>query len=272
MPELPEVAIIVKGLKENLTGDIIKSAEFSGAKFRNKVIDFNPLILVGKKIQSIERRAKYILIHLYNKCTLILHLGMSGRILINVRSKYEKHNHLKMIFKSGTELIFNDPRRFGIIKLINKANYLDDALIRNLGCEPLSEEFNFSTMQEICIHRKSNIKSVIMNSKLIVGVGNIYACESLFEAKILPIRPAESLSNSELTNLVASIKQVIRIAIAAGGSTLKDYVDANGKTGEFQSHFKVYGRAGEPCFICNNPVKLIRIAGRSSFYCSGCQK
>jgi formamidopyrimidine-DNA glycosylase len=272
MPELPEVETIVRGLKESIVGNTIKSARYSGAKFRSRAISFDDNLLINSEIRSVERKAKYILINLSNDYVLLLHLGMSGRILTNLKSKYEKHDHLNLMFQNGMELIFNDPRRFGMIKLIAEKDIGSDSLLNNLGYEPLDREFNECTMKKICENRNNNIKSVIMNSKLIVGVGNIYASESLFQAGILPTRSSVNLNSKEIEALVSAIKKVIKDAIEAGGSTLKDYVNSNGNAGNFQNNFNVYGRANKPCYVCNRPIEVVKISNRSSFYCIDCQK
>ncbi len=269
MPELPEVQTVVSGLSQTIVGKTIESCYSSGQTFRGRKMIIDPHKLVSSTITSCFRRAKYILIELSNGHTLIIHLGMSGKVLIGAEAR--KHDHLILTFKDRTILRFNDPRRFGVVKLSKSNNLSEEPLLKNLGLEPLEPEFSARALRIICKNSAMPIKSLIMNANLIVGVGNIYASEALFDARILPTRKAHTLVYEEISNLYASIVRVLTLAIESGGSTLRDYAHLNGDVGYFQHQFKVYGKQTEGCAHCNSPVQRIIMSGRSTYFCSSCQ-
>ncbi|ASK78058.1 DNA-formamidopyrimidine glycosylase [Paraphotobacterium marinum] len=268
MPELPEVEVTCKGIRPYSENEIICEINLHHRKLRWDVSDkiFNCL---KKPIVAIERRAKYILVK-YQDGYLIIHLGMSGTLRVNEKSdSLIKHDHIEFILKNGNKLVFNDPRRFGFVlwKDINEF----DAYFSHLGPEPLSEKFDTKYLSNVLKKSKSNIKQVIMNQKTVVGVGNIYANEALFESKISPLRIANQLKKLEIELLVKNIKIVLQKSINQGGTTLKDFKQANGKPGYFVQELSVYGRKDQPCMVCGNLLKEVRINNRTSVYCDKCQ-
>jgi formamidopyrimidine-DNA glycosylase len=284
MPELPEVETLCRGLSEHILGLNVSSVEVYAEKLRDFIpTDLNKKIL-NHTITKIERKAKYILIHLaanahFQSQVLIIHLGMSGRLTIQ-DEMYErkKHDHviLKLNSKIGVQqqclLVFNDARRFGIFTLTDLENLSRHKLFRKLGLEPLSGEFTVAKLKVLFKNRNKNIKNTLMDASLIVGIGNIYASEALFRSGIHPERTASSLSDKDIKKLHEQIIITLEDAIRAGGSTLKDFSKANGESGYFQYQFKVYGREGSPCFVCKALIQRIVQGGRSSFFCSKCQK
>ncbi|MCE2991360.1 MAG: bifunctional DNA-formamidopyrimidine glycosylase/DNA-(apurinic or apyrimidinic site) lyase [Candidatus Jidaibacter sp.] len=270
MPELPEVHTVVCGLQSSIVGLTVKSSKCSELTFRGRRMQIEQQELVGRKIISCRRRGKYIIIEFESGDILLIHLGMSGKVLINAGA--QKHDHLTITFTNGSALIFNDPRRFGVVKFIRRAHFAKEPLLCNLGLEPLELEFTKEALANICAGRKAQIKSVIMNANLVVGIGNIYASEALYMAGILPNRRSCDLSSQEIQKLHASIIEVLNLAIKSGGSTLRDYVRSNGDVGYFQHQFKVYGKHGEPCRACNKEIQKIVIGARSTFFCNGCQR
>lgn len=277
MPELPEVETVVSGLTPHL-----KNRRFSRVELRRKDLripfpkDFAER-LEGAKIKDISRRAKYILILLDTGETLVVHLGMSGT-LVFYDGKPRKHDHVAFIFDNGKKLVFNDPRRFGLMDLVTDTH--THKLFVHLGPEPLSDDFNSVTLKASLNGSSAPIKVAIMDQKRVVGVGNIYASESLFRAHISPLRKANSLKNGEISALCVAIKSVLSDAIRSGGSTLRDFVRSSGDSGYFQHHFDVYGRENKPCLCAAKPdiltsrplVKKIVQQGRATYYCSRCQK
>jgi formamidopyrimidine-DNA glycosylase len=233
--------------------------------------------ITNTKINSVSRRAKYILINLDNGLTIIIHLGMSGRIVVEDLKSSEnvfKHTHLEIITTGKKKMKFIDPRRFGSVILHETNNLNTHKLIKNLAPEPLTKEFNTTYLFKALKGRSANIKSIIMNQFIVVGVGNIYASESLYKAKIRPGRQAKSLSLAECALLAKSVKKVLKRSIKLGGSSINDYSLVDGNLGFFQSEFEVYGKEGKICRkkTCHSKILRIVIAQRSSFYCSKCQK
>ncbi len=271
MPELPEVETTVNGIKPWLENKTIKKINIYNDSLRWKI----PSDLVDKyqkqKVTAVTRRAKYILIHLDGGASLIMHLGMSGSLVINTdNTSLAKHDHFEMVMDDETTLRFNDPRRFGCI--LDSEDYLKHKLIKNLGPEPLSDEFNGAMLKTKAKNKTQAVKNFIMDGKVVVGVGNIYASEALFMAKINPTNPAGKISLKRYQQLAKSIKQVLSNAIAAGGTTLSDFVNAEGKPGYFAQELNVYGRENKPCVLCEASIKKTIIGQRSTFYCSKCQK
>jgi formamidopyrimidine-DNA glycosylase len=270
MPELPEVETIRRGL-DHLTEKKVKQIFCSDKKMRiASTLDLQDL--VNGKITEITRRARYLIIHFSNKKSLIIHLGMSGRITVSKNFQQLKHDHFACEFNDGLWLIFNDPRRFGFVDLLETKNLKNHKMLVKLGPEPLSDEFNLNDLKEKLRNKKMNIKTSMMDNEIVVGVGNIYIGESLFDSGISPLREASSLKESELKKLISSIKKIIKKAIDLGGSSISDYVDSKGELGNFQNTFKVYGRADEKCLLCKNLIRKIVQNGRSSFFCDKCQK
>lgn len=274
MPELPEVETICRGLASTLIGKKFINVQTFRDNLRFPFPSNFTKSLEGRKVAGISRRAKYIFITLDNNTTLIMHLGMSGRIIIHtsLRNAREKHDHVVFHTDDGNEIVFNDPRRFGMMDLADSDKVSEHKLIKNLGLEPLESNFSGEALHYLLRSRKVPVKLAIMNANLVVGVGNIYACESLFRSNIIPTRSAGSVSPEECNKLSGDIKIILQEAIKAGGSTLKDYVTSSGKAGYFQHNFKVYGRENDPCVTCGNPIKKIVQGGRSTFFCGACQK
>ncbi len=274
MPELPEVETVCRGLLQSLAGNKIAKV----VNFRNNLRFPLPQnlnkILIDKQIKDIKRRAKYILISLDDNITLLMHLGMSGKIIIHnkPRENRDKHDHVIFYTADNKEIVFNDPRRFGMIDLVASTQINQHKLIAKLGIEPLEDSFNGKSLQNLLMGRKQPIKLAIMDANLIVGIGNIYACEALFRSKISPQRPAGSLHNKECNILANNIKITLQEAIDLGGSTLRDYVTTSGGKGYFQHKFKVYGKEGESCSLCAYPIIRITQGGRSTFFCANCQE
>ncbi len=271
MPELPEVETVVRGLNNTVLGEKIESVKVLQPKLRIPIPDNLAKLLVGAKIKSITRRAKYILIHLNNNYTWVIHLGMSGRLTThNKMPPLKKHDHVIISLKRTT-MVYNDTRRFGLMIIIKDQSINDYSSFKNLGLEPLEKSFTGRKLYDLIHKSNSDIKSVLMNQNIVVGVGNIYASESLFSAHISPLRKASKISLKECGLLVNSIKSVLNEAIKSGGSTLRDYVSSSGDKGYFQHKFKVYDKKGKPCPKCKSPIKRITQKGRSTYYCQNCQ-
>lgn len=272
MPELPEVETVVRGLKESIIGQIIESLVMSGKSFRYPYpADFEEQIQ-GASITDVKRRAKYILIELNNSKTILIHLGMSGKILVGHNLPQAKHDHADLEFVSKIQLKFNDARRFGLITILETINVKNYPLIKSQGFEPLEESFNHEYFFPLLQRRKTPIKLMLMDNVAVVGVGNIYASELLFRSKIHPSTPSNAITVGQSRLIVSSIKTVLLEAIESGGSTLRDFVRSSGDMGYFQHKFHVYGKAGKPCAVCSVPIEKIVIGGRSAFYCPNCQK
>jgi len=271
MPELPEVEIVCEGLRKTILGAKITFVQNNRPNLRAP-FPRNLKLIEGSKINSIERRAKYILINLSNGKTLIVHLGMSGKF--NVFDKYvpEKHDHFLMKFSNKKIAVLNDARRFGLVDLADTAKLGEHALFNHLGPEPLEKGFNKKYLIEKLSGKKVAIKLAIMDQEVVVGVGNIYACESLYMAKIDPKRSCADISEVEVDLLVKSIKKILQAALKAGGSSIRDYVHTDGSLGYFQTKYNVYGKDGEKCKNCGTVIKKITQGGRSTFYCEKEQK
>jgi formamidopyrimidine-DNA glycosylase len=279
MPELPEVETIARGLAQNLTGDVIESV-WLGNKPEPLKSPAREIVrtLEQARIADVRRVGKHIVVDLSRgssrqpavasrqgkQAQWIVHLGMTGRLLI-ARPEHElpKHTHAILRLRSGRELRFVDPRRFGRLAVVRQS-------FQAPGSEPLNVGFEWFV--GLFRGRKTRIKNALLNQSLLSGIGNIYADESLFRAGVRPRRRAASLTRAELQRLYGAVQEVLNEAIAAGGSSVSDYVDSNGDAGFFQFQHRVYGREGEPCLVCRTPIKRIVIAGRSAHYCPKCQK
>jgi len=271
MPELPEVEITRRGLAAHLTGMTIADVVIRNARLRWPVQKNLPRLLRGRTIISLKRRAKYLLMDCGNGI-LILHLGMSGSLrILPENTPAEKHDHFDLVLDNGTLMRLRDPRRFGAV-LWHGSDKLDHELLARLGPEPLENGFDARYLYRSTRGRSVKIKQCIMDSRIVVGVGNIYASEALFRAGIKPQLAAGKLSLARCARLVAEIRATLAEAIDLGGSSLRDFVDTSGKPGYFQQHYWVYGRGGEPCRSCGTPIKQIRQGQRSSFYCWNCQR
>ncbi len=273
MPELPEVETVRRGLQNALSGAKIESVVLRRKDLRTAFPKGFAKSLVGRTIKNIERRAKYLLFRLDSEAVMIAHLGMSGRFLLSLaRPKHlSKHDHLVITLTDGRCLIFNDARRFGLMTLASNKEIKKHPLLAHLGPEPMSGDFSTEYLKKKLASRHSPIKTTLMDQALVVGVGNIYASEALFDAGIDPRKPAAAAGNKAAA-LVKSIRKTLAAAIASGGSSLRDFVQVSGEGGYFQHRFKVYGREKKPCVTCRTPIEMIRQGGRSTFFCPRCQK
>ena len=268
MPELPEVETSVRGLEQVLKGRRITRVEARRADLRRSFPKDLGQRLTGARVTSLGRRAKYGLIHTDRDDTMIFHLGMSGSWRIN-HSRLEKHDHLLLETDEGTRLSLNDPRRFGSVDLVPTIELDDWPPLAMLGPEPL--EISAAELRSRLERRSAAIKLLLLDQRIIAGLGNIYVCEALFRAKIHPARAGGSISLDRLKRLVPAIHDVLAEAIAAGGSTLRDFAAPDGELGYFPKSFSVYDREGQPC-ACGGRVKRIVQGGRSTFYCPKCQR
>lgn len=270
MPELPEVEVSRLGVSPHLEGQIIQDIVIRQPMLRWPVPD-EIKRTIGERIESVTRRAKYLFLNTA-KGSIILHLGMSGRLrVIDKHLTPEKHDHLDIVVSSGKCLRLNDPRRFGACLWQGSAEP-DHELLQKLGPEPLTEAFHDNLLFEASRNKSVAVKNFIMNNHVVVGVGNIYANEALFLSGIDPRRAAGKISKQRYQVLTQNIKQVLAAAIEQGGTTLKDFTQADGNPGYFSQHLRVYGRAGEDCEVCATPLKSVTIGQRNTFYCPSCQR
>jgi formamidopyrimidine-DNA glycosylase len=272
MPELPEVETVVRGLRKKITGRKITALEYRRANIRFPLPRGLLKTAPGQKIVSVERHSKYILILLSNGENILLHLGMSGRLLFSEEKNYTpaKHDHVIIGFAGGLKLIFNDARRFGVFDAVPKGEL--HRLQRNIGLDALSDEWDAQKLFDAVTKRKADMKAILMNQKIIAGLGNIYVSEALYRAKISPKCSGKKVTLAECAKLLPAIRAVLNEALEAGGSSLRDYVQTDGELGYFQNRFRVYGRDDESCRSCKTSIKRITQAGRSTFYCPSCQR
>ena len=254
-----------------MVGQRVRELRVHEARLRWKVAGDLPQRLQGRRIERVSRRAKYLLFHLDDDSTVILHLGMSGnlRVLPNTAPRL-KHDHLEWLLENGTILRFNDPRRFGSVHWL-QGDIAAHPLLRHLGPEPLEDDFDAKYLWSRLRDRRIAIKPLIMNSQVVVGVGNIYASEALFVAGIRPGRAARRVTRDETARLVQAIKVVLGKAVRVGGTTLRDYVGADGSPGYFRQQLQVYERGDKPCRHCGTPIRQRVQAQRSTYWCTECQ-
>lgn len=270
MPELPEVEVCRRGIEPHILNQNVCDVVVRNTKMRWPV---TPTIkdICGEKIISINRRAKYLLLGT-SKGILMLHLGMSGTIrVISKDTLVTKHDHFDLVLENGLALRLNDPRRFGSVLWITE-NIDEHPLIKKLGPEPLSPDFTDDCLYDKSRNKSAPIKTFLMNNHIVVGVGNIYANESLFKAGIDPKKPAGKVSKKRYIELTRHVKETLSHAIKQGGTTLKDFTQSDGKPGYFAQKLQVYGRSGLPCFNCETKLKEIKQAGRATVFCPQCQK
>ena len=271
MPELPEVEAIRRGIAPPLLGRRISRIVVRQWQLRWPVSRQVLTCLPGRRIRNIARRAKYLLVETEGG-TLLLHLGMSGNLrLVPADQPPGRHDHLDVIVDNGTCLRLRDPRRFGAA-LWCRGDALGHRLLNELGPEPLGPDFDGDYLHRRARKRNVAVKNFIMNSRVVAGIGNIYACEALYIAKVHPARPAGRISRARYRCLAECIRRVLREAINEGGTTLRDFTAADGRPGYFGQHLRVYGRTGEACDRCHVPIRQRRIGQRSSFYCPACQR
>lgn len=268
MPELPEVETSRRGIEPHLVGNILHYAIVRNSKLRWPVSE-KIKTLLDEPILSVKRRAKYLLIEL-NQGWIIVHLGMSGSVrILPEEQPEEKHDHIDLVFRDGKVLRYTDPRRFGAWLWCE--DLATSSVLAHLGPEPLSAQFNAQYLYQQSKNKKIAIKPWLMDNKLVVGVGNIYANEALFSSGIMPDRKASSLTEQECDILVNAIKTVLTRSIEQGGTTLKDFLQSDGKPGYFAQELFVYGRKGKACLICGHTIESIKQGQRSTFFCRHCQ-
>lgn len=283
MPELPEVETVRAGLAPVMEGTVIARADVNRPDLRWPFPDRFAERLTGRRVAQLRRRSKYILADLDAGETLLIHLGMSGRMtvsgdplgqFVHDHPKAEKHDHVVLHMGNGARITFNDPRRFGAMDLLPTQTAESHRLLAQLGPEPLGNAFDESYLASVLAGKATPIKTALLDQRLIAGLGNIYVCEALFRACVSPKRKAGRISPARIAALTVAIRDVLREAIAAGGSSLRDYRQADGELGYFQHSFDVYGREDAPCRRpgCNGTVRRITQSGRSSFYCATCQR
>ena len=282
MPELPEVETVRRGLAPTMEGAVIAQADVNRPDLRWPFPPGMAERLSGQQVLGLRRRSKYILADLASGETLLIHLGMSGRMLVSgdplgvfvhEHPAPEKHDHVVLHMDNGARITFNDPRRFGAMDLMDTASADQHKLLAVLGPEPLGNAFNEDHLISAFKGKNTPVKAALLDQRIVAGLGNIYVCEALFRAGISPTRKAGRISARRVAALVPIIRDVLAEAIEAGGSSLRDFRQADGELGYFQHHFDVYGREGEPCRTpgCGNIVTRIVQSGRSSFYCRSCQ-
>lgn len=270
MPELPEVETTCRGISPYISGQKLVALNVRNPNLRWPIPDFLAALIEGKSVLSVTRRGKYLLIG-FDVGDVMVHLGMSGSLrIVDEQKMPQKHDHVDFCFQNGQVLRLTDPRRFGSVLWQPKGECHE--LLSRLGPEPLDEGFNSAYLYECCKGKKTAIKQVIMNSKVVVGVGNIYATEALFSSGIDPRRAAGNISLLRIEQLVSEIKKVLSVAITQGGTTLKDFVGGDGKPGYFQQKLNAYGRKGEPCVNCLSPLTEVRLGQRSTVFCKHCQR
>jgi formamidopyrimidine-DNA glycosylase len=295
MPELPEVETVRRGLAPSLVGRAFHRVTTRRADLRFPFPEQFAQRLTGASVASLERRAKYLIAHLSTGEALVMHLGMTGRFHVQASGEHEAHllgdyetdvsadpKHMHAVFDmaGGSRVTYSDPRRFGYMLLIPEAELAEHALMRSLGVEPLSADLTAEYLARRAHGRRTDLKAFLMDQRNIAGLGNIYVCEALFRAGLKPSRPAQALATrsgkptAHAGRLVQAIKEVLEAAILAGGSTLRDYRQADGTSGGFQNTFLVYDREGESCARpgCRGIVRRIIQGGRSSFFCPVCQR
>lgn len=276
MPELPEVEVVCQGLQPHIINRTVQNVWYSNKSLRFPfALQEAQQLLLSSTIINVSRRAKYVLLQTNNDCFIIVHLGMTGRLgIFPVGTDRAKHDHIIFVLDNSTELRFNDTRRFGSVRVLNCSNLgeLEELLFKDIGVEPLEKKFTPIYLQEKSKRKTQAVKNFIMDNRVIVGVGNIYANESLFTAKIDPNRAAKSLTKAEWKRLNTTIISTLKWAIECGGSTISDFINASGESGYFQANFKVYGKDGTECSICETPIQKTKIGGRATFYCNKCQK
>jgi formamidopyrimidine-DNA glycosylase len=291
MPELPEVETVRRGLQPAMEGARFTKVEARRRDLRWPLPKDFAQRLQGQTVEGLGRRAKYLLADLSSGEVLLMHLGMSGSFRLRRNgekffgdpryfemAKDEKHDHVVFHMSNGATITFNDPRRFGSMKLVPRARLDSEPLLRGLGPEPLGNEFDAAMLAKACTAKKTTLKAALSDQRIVAGLGNIYVCEALFRARLSPKRQASTIAdrngkpNAHAYALVDAIKAVLNDAIAAGGSSLRDHRRADGSLGDFQHKFQVYDREGEPCPTCKGKIKRIVQTGRSTFYCPSCQK
>ena len=288
MPELPEVEVVKRSLEKKIQNLVIKKVKINDGNLRYIVNKKKIFKLSGKKIQKIKRRSKFLIFKFNNKSIMLVHLGMTGKfIFVNKDKKFKtsfyydldqnkdkKHDRIIFFLQDKKKLIYNDVRKFGFFKFLEKDKYESNAHLINLGPEPLKKNFNLNYLKNYVYKRNRSIKNILMDQKCVSGLGNIYVNEILFFSGVKPSRKVKSLKDFELKNIVKNTKKILRNSIKLGGSSIKDFSSDDGKRGKFQQYFSVYGREGKNCSNadCNKVVFRTVISNRATFFCKKCQK
>ena len=285
MPELPEVETVRRGLERVMRDRIISHVEVRVPGLRWPFPEHMKEKLTGVRVESIDRLGKYLLLGLSSKYTLIAHLGMSGRFTVfadcpedfdrmSGEPGSEKHDHVVFLMSDGSGIVYNDPRRFGMMDLVDTTGVRMHRLLAGLGPEPLGNSFSAPVLRKRLMKRSTPIKMALLDQRVVAGLGNIYVCEALWDAGISPCRPASAVVSDRNSLLVESIRKVLRDAIDAGGSTLRDHRGVDGELGYFQHQFSVYGKEGQSCPRngCDGTISRFVQSGRSTFHCEYCQK
>ncbi|MBL7007797.1 MAG: bifunctional DNA-formamidopyrimidine glycosylase/DNA-(apurinic or apyrimidinic site) lyase [Planctomycetes bacterium] len=271
MPELPEVETTRRGVAAHLVGKRLLGAEVRNPKLRQPVPADLTARLAGVRVRAVERRAKYLLVR-WQEDSLLLHLGMSGSLrIVRDREAPGRHDHFDLLLPRQLRLRYRDPRRFGLALLAGARPELHP-LLRDLGPEPLEPGFSGETFVQAFRGRRASVKQLLLDGGIVAGVGNIYACEALFLARVRPSTPAGKLSAARCGRLATAVREVLQHAVDVGGTTLRDFVGAEGEPGYFQHELAVYGRAGLPCRACGGPIQVKRLGQRSTFSCGRCQR
>ena len=286
MPELPEIEIVKRSLSKMINKAKIIDVKINNKNLRYKIPHAFSKHLAGEKILGISRRSKYLIFH-FKKKLLLVHLGMSGKLLLMRGSDnkifktsfyydlniLQSHNHIYFTLSNGLALIYNDVRRFGFFKLYNTTLLNKITFLKKLGLEPFNKNFNIKYFKKFVQNRKKNIKNLLMDQTFVSGLGNIYVNEALFISKIQPLRICNTLNKTEIKNLILNIKKILTISISKGGSSIRNFKNTLGKSGSFQQFFKVYGQENKNCsrISCRGKIQKIKISNRSSFYCNKCQ-
>ncbi len=275
MPELPEVEVTRRGLLPHLPGRKIIAVSWSNKRLRTPIP--RKLLresIAGRQVRTVDRRAKYLLVRMEDGSVLVLHLGMTGKIgLFPGNTPRARHDHLRLLLDNRMEMRFNDSRRFGSILVwpAENAGKLEERFNRGKGIEPFSAEFTGTTLQGLAARRRQPVKSFLMDSRLVAGIGNIYANEILFAAGIFPETPVDTITDAEWQAIALESRDILSRAIKAGGSTISDFVGSSGSPGYFQLQLKVYGRGELACKQCGTPVEKRKTGGRATFFCPRCQ-
>ena len=288
MPELPEVEVVKRSLENSILNVLIKDIEINDANLRYRVKKREINQIIGLRILKIERRSKYLLFFFNKSLVMIVHLGMTGKFFIVNKekktktsfyydlnnSKDHKHNHIIFTFEKKKKLIYNDVRKFGFIKFDNAMKLKNNLHLKNLGPEPLENEFTFEYFKNYINGRRRIVKDLLMDQKFVSGLGNIYVNEILFLSKIRPVRKLNKLGDLEIKKILRYSKKILKKAIVFGGSSIKNFSGISGKSGSFQQYFQVYGKEGSQCSNtdCNQNIKKIVLSNRASFFCPKCQK
>ena len=272
MPELPEVETTRRGIEPHVNGARIEEMVIRRHDLRQQVPE-NITEVEGRLIRGVTRRSKYLLLAIDDGTTILIHLGMSGSLrAIDPADVWKKHDHVGITLGNGKQLRFHDPRRFGLVLRLTESDPHSHALLQHLGPEPLESDFTVEYFKAACAKRSAAIKLVIMDAKVVVGVGNIYASEALFRAGIRPATPANKITKPRLGKLVAAIGEVLSASILEGGTTLRDFLNSDGEPGYFKQRLFVYDRKGEPCRVCGTDIRQAVLGQRATYWCPVCQK